>query len=112
SGPNAAEEIAPGEIAPSATGFDNLSDSSCSLVSGLPRKMRFQLSAKDGRMPDSRCKAVTTYHFPPESATCGVKSSTWVSCGPGNSIGISVGRDLATDPLVAALAIAIRVAMS
>ena len=76
SGPNAVEEIASGEIAPIATGFDNRSDSSCSLVRGLPRKMRFQPSLKDGGMLALRCAAVTTYHFPPESATCGVKSST------------------------------------
>ncbi len=77
SGPNAVEEIASGAIAPSATGFDSRSESSCSLVRGLPRKTRFQPSVKDGGIPALRCAAVTTYHFPPESATRrGVKSST------------------------------------
>src|ERR1700760_3135103 len=83
SGPNAVDEMASGEIAPSATGFDSLSDSSCSLVSGLPRKIRFHPSLNDGGMPLLPSDAVTTYHFPPESATCGGKSSTEIGCGPG-----------------------------
>src|SRR3984893_19541587 len=64
SGPYAGEEIASGESAPSATGFDNLSDSSCSLVSGLPRTMRFQPSTKVGGMLELRSDVVAkTHHF-------------------------------------------------
>src|SRR5271166_1637740 len=63
SGPYAVEEIASGESAPSATGFDNLSDSSCSLVSGLPRTMRFHPSTKVGEMLELRSDVVTMYHF-------------------------------------------------
>ena len=51
SGPYAVEEIASGEIAPSATGVDNLSDSSCSLVSGAPRKRRLSRSEREGEIP-------------------------------------------------------------
>jgi hypothetical protein len=59
SGPYAVDEIASGESAPSATGFDSRSDSSCSLVSGLPRKIRFIPSTKDGGI-SLRSSAVTT----------------------------------------------------
>src|SRR5271156_1349568 len=74
SGPYAVEEIASGERAPSATGFDKRSDSSCSLVSGLPRKKRFHPSTKDGGMLALRSDTVTTVTFPRESMTCEDKS--------------------------------------
>src|ERR1700739_4465647 len=64
SGPYAAEEIASGESAPSATGFESRSDSSCSLVSGLPRTTRFHPSTNDGERPELLSTVVTTYHFP------------------------------------------------
>src|SRR5271166_1558820 len=70
SGPYAVEEIASGESAPSATGFDNLSDSSCSLVSGLPRTMRFHPSTKVGEMLELRSDVVTTFTSSGYSMTC------------------------------------------
>src|ERR1700749_4630421 len=65
SGPYAVEEIASGESAPNATGLDNLSDSSCSLVSGLPRNIRLQMSANDDgiRCPSSLPANIVTRHF-------------------------------------------------
>src|SRR6201996_8584016 len=81
SGPYAVEEIASGESAPSATGFDSRSDSSCSLVRGLPRKTRFQPSLKDGGILPLRSAAVNTCHFLPESTTCGVDPLAWARSG-------------------------------
>ena len=41
------EEIASGESAPSATGFDSFSDVSSSVMSGFPRKTRLAMSPTD-----------------------------------------------------------------
>jgi hypothetical protein len=50
SGPYAVEEIASGESAPSATGFDSFSLDSSSVISGLPRKIRLAMSPIDAGM--------------------------------------------------------------
>src|ERR1700733_8182095 len=65
SGPYAVDEIASGERAPSATGFDNLSDSSYSLVSGVPRNIRLQASENDDGIPSAAALPanIVTPHF-------------------------------------------------
>ena len=42
--PYAVDEIASGESAPSATGFDSFSDFRFSVISGFPRKTRLAMS--------------------------------------------------------------------
>src|SRR3954451_24321353 len=45
--PYAVDEIASGESAPSATGFDTFSDARLSVISGFPRKTRLAMSPMD-----------------------------------------------------------------
>src|ERR1700744_4619754 len=67
SGPYAVDEIASGESAPSATGFESLSEDNSSVINGFPRKMRLHKSEKDSGTDSASSDGVTTT-FPNRSA--------------------------------------------
>lgn len=59
SGPYAVDEIASGERAPSATGFDSFSDFSSSVIRGLPKNTRLAMSPTDAGMRGFSAELVT-----------------------------------------------------
>ena len=82
SGPYAVDEIASGESAPSATGFDSRSDFNCSVISGLPRSSRFSEYPTDSGVVDRPVPDVETTHLlcqPPDSSGTTTTRSAWTT---------------------------------